>query len=578
VTLEELAARFPGGKWSSSGKYETHCPVKSGHKHDDRNASLGMWRGDKGCLILKCQAGCAKQDILSAVRLTFKDLAAPSVAGSGPQYVAEYRYDREDGTQVATKFRTADKRFFWRQADGRWNLEGVTLPLFGLPELLRSESGSVVGIAEGEKDALNLRKQGLAATTNPHGADKSGSKWLPRYTDWLKQNLPSREFVIFADNDEAGTVQAEVIGESLKRAGLTVRFADLQGLGPGEDVSDWLPRHTEAEFQALLRAPPHPLIEKLLSREQLRNQPPPVWQIEGLFQEASIVEVYGESNHGKSLVGVDIALSVVRAGSWSAREIRKPGAVVYVNADGGAGFADRLRWWEKANGEGAIFEFWTYPEELLLHDPKQIRWFIDGLAELEDAPVMIFFDTLSQCIPGVNENQQEQMSLVVSNLNAIKREYGATTFLLHHVGKDGLNRGSTVIPGAADTIIRCSQVLGELIELRCEKQRNGRKFEPLYFQMRYHGIDEGVYLVQADGPTPARAREEREQRVLDALKFNGDWLSRAELKDRLVGIGDGSLRRYLERLMEDGLIREDERPNPVGHPSKVYLYTAPIED
>lgn len=579
MTLEELVAYFPDAKPTKNG-YKMRCPA-----HDDRNPSLGIGRGDNGGLVMCCQAGCTNADILAAKGLTLKDLAPPTnghYATNGRQWgeiVAVYRYDDERGEPLYEVCRTADKQFPQRLPGAtKWGIGETRRVLFGLPELLASKEGDVIGIAEGEKDVLNLRRAGLVATSNPGGADRDGRKWREEYTLWLKTQLPGRKFLIFADQDEAGIGHAGAVYHSLVRAGCPVRTLDLEGLKRGEDISDWLARHSQAEFDALIRPPPHPLVLRLLSRDALRNLPPPSWQIEGVFYEQSIVEVYGESNHGKSLVGMDIGLNLVRGGVWADRCIVTAGAVLYVNADGGPGFSPRLRAWELANGTDAAYEFWTYPMELLIADDRQMAEFTEGLAHLPEPPAMIVIDTLSQCIPGVNENQQEDMSRVIAHFNAIKRQYGTTIMLLHHVGKDGLNRGSTVIPGAADTIIRVTQQPGDLVELRCDKQRDGRKFPPIYFQIRPHGNEEGVYLEHTEEPGPSvTGREEREQQVVDALQDAGGWLTRDEIKLRVRDVSAASIYRYLKKLMGEGLVMEDERPNPLGRDAKVYLYTQPRE-
>lgn len=569
MSIEDFVSHFPGGRWRGD-EYVVCCPG-----HEDKKPSLGISRGKHGGIVMCCQAGCANHDILAKVGLDLTALAPPRSNGAPPTGETVYVYHDEEGNPLFEVVRTADKHF-WQLLPGahKGGVGEVRRVLFELPRLLKTASGDTIFIVEGEKDCWRLWKLGLPGTTNAQGA----GKWRQEYTDWLKEHLPDRKFVILPDNDPPGIKHAEEVEQSLKRAGLAVRAVLLPGLPAKGDVSDWLAGgKTKEELLAAIRPPPHPLLSVLLSRAALRDQSPPVWQIDGLFQEASIIEIYGESNHGKSLVGVDIGLSLVRAGYWCGREIKKPGAVVYVNADGGAGFSDRLRWWERANGDEAIFDFWTYPMELLLHDPVQVRWFIEGLRELEDAPALVFFDTLSQCIPGANENQQEQMSIVVSGLNAIKREFGATCCLLHHVGKDGMNRGSTVIPGAADTIIRCAQVTTDLIELRCEKQRNGRKFDPLYFEMHRHGLDEGVYLVQGEAPGLHSVREAKEQEVLTIFREAGRWMGRDEARRHLPHLSPAALFRHIRALLEQGHLIEEEAGEGEGRRAKVYLYRPSVD-
>lgn len=69
MTLNELLGLLRNVKGpTGKGEYVCQCPA-----HDDRHASLWVTEGDKG-IIMKCQAGCSKEDILRALRLSVYDL------------------------------------------------------------------------------------------------------------------------------------------------------------------------------------------------------------------------------------------------------------------------------------------------------------------------------------------------------------------------------------------------------------------------------------------------------------------------------------------------------------------------
>ena len=89
-------------------------------------------------------------------------------------------------------------------------------------------------MAEGEKDADALRALGAVATCNPMGSGKE--KWLDEYS----QALTGANVVILPDNDEAGLAHAHRIAASLQGKARRVRVAELPGLAPKGDVSDWL--------------------------------------------------------------------------------------------------------------------------------------------------------------------------------------------------------------------------------------------------------------------------------------------------------------------------------------------------
>ena len=68
MTLEEFLSRFESSRRSGSG-YIVRCPA-----HEDNKASLSVRRGDRVPIILKCQAGCKTEAVVSAMGLTMADL------------------------------------------------------------------------------------------------------------------------------------------------------------------------------------------------------------------------------------------------------------------------------------------------------------------------------------------------------------------------------------------------------------------------------------------------------------------------------------------------------------------------
>ena len=137
--------------------------------------------------------------------------------------VATYDYRDEDGLLLFQTVRYAPKGFVQRRPDGagdwEWNLKGVRRVLYRLPELLAADPTKPVFIVEGEKDADNLIKLGLVATTNPMGA----KKWLPEYSVYLE----GRHVVIVPHNDREGQVHAVKVAYSVQGVAKSVRVLDL---------------------------------------------------------------------------------------------------------------------------------------------------------------------------------------------------------------------------------------------------------------------------------------------------------------------------------------------------------------
>jgi hypothetical protein len=165
------------------------------------------------------------------------------------QPVAAYPYTDEDGVLLFEVVRFEPKDFRQRRPDGRggwiWNLDHVRRVPFHLPQLMAAK-GTTVHVVEGEKDVLALERLGLVATCNPGGA----GKWRLEFAEYFR----GADVVILPDNDEAGESHARQVAANLKPVAARLRILRLLGLGPKEDVSDWIARGGTAEELARLAA------------------------------------------------------------------------------------------------------------------------------------------------------------------------------------------------------------------------------------------------------------------------------------------------------------------------------------
>jgi hypothetical protein len=190
-----------------------------------------------GKILVHCHADCSVNNICAALGLEIKNLFEDNRQSSGGEIIATYDYKDANGNLLFQVCRTADKKFFQRRPDGNggWvnGLGNVKPVLYRLPELLQAvQRGETVFIPEGEKDVHSLEKIGLAATTNPMGAEK----WRDHYSDWLK----SANCVILPDNDEPSRKHAERVARNLRGRAASVKVLGLPGLPYKGDVNDWL--------------------------------------------------------------------------------------------------------------------------------------------------------------------------------------------------------------------------------------------------------------------------------------------------------------------------------------------------
>ncbi len=233
--IELILSRLDKVKQAGNG-YMARCPA-----HADKNPSLSITEGDDGRVLLKCFAGCTTEDIVKALGLTMADLfphkEKPAQHRKKTSQKPTYVYVNEEGKPLFGIIRTPEKQFMAVRPDknGGWiyGMGKVTPTLYNLPRVVEAASkGELVFVVEGEKDADNLTKVGLTATTNPFGAEK----WKPEYADYLI----SADVVIIPDNDKVGRRHALQVAQSLIGKAKRIRVLELPNLPPKGDVSDWL--------------------------------------------------------------------------------------------------------------------------------------------------------------------------------------------------------------------------------------------------------------------------------------------------------------------------------------------------
>lgn len=247
-----------------SGYWTAKCPA-----HGDRHASLSIRQGKYGKVLLRCFTGCPTESILSVMALSFGDLyldadreawlqkkreaesRCPSIKTPNSRKAfgpleATYTYTDERGELVAEKQRREGKLFLWRrpQAGGGWlwKVDRASLPIYRLHEVVKA---SVVLLVEGEKDADNMAKLGICATTAPNGA----KSWKPEYAPLFA----GKKVFIIPDSDKPGVAYAGMAGKQIAEH---AKFVRIVSVWPAKDVSDYLLNHTPAELSALMKAKP----------------------------------------------------------------------------------------------------------------------------------------------------------------------------------------------------------------------------------------------------------------------------------------------------------------------------------
>ena len=270
--LSALQSRGSKIKKTSNG-WEANCP--NSPTHVDDTASLSISTGSENKVILKCQADCRTEDIISSIGLEWKDLfeEIEKIDHRRVSYNTTYEY-KKNGILVLqvfkTKFSDGKKKFYQRRPhkeswayglsaswykknNGEWKIlksdngennknekpqtkgeiewiEECERPLYRFDEIAKALSEKkTIYIAEGEKDVETLVEWGFDATCNLMGA----GKWKEEYSKLLSRS----KVVVLSDMDKAGLEHSLHVCKDLKAHGCTVKCILPQD--GNKDITDW---------------------------------------------------------------------------------------------------------------------------------------------------------------------------------------------------------------------------------------------------------------------------------------------------------------------------------------------------
>lgn len=251
---------------------------------------------------------------------------------------------------------------------------------------------------------------------------------------------------------------------------------------------------------------------RFMTDAEVEQMPPPEWLIGDHLPAGRLSVIFGEYGSAKSFLALDWALRIATGKPWMGQPV-KAGVVAYVAGEGIGGLGKRIRAWKARNG-------WTGPTKLyLLGDPPQllraqdIVALCEAIRTLPETPQFIVIDTLARSMVGGNENDQEDMGLAVAAADRLRIEFGAHVALLHHKphGADR-TRGSTVLPGAADTLIKVVKD-GDLITVSCDKQKDYAAFDRAYLRLEVVALDDYADQTSCVLTPTEPGKKQREERA-----------------------------------------------------------------
>ncbi len=241
----------------------------------------------------------------------------------------------------------------------------------------------------------------------------------------------------------------------------------------------------------------------------------PGWVIKGVIPRAELVVLFGESGAGKSFVALDLAAAITRGIDWRGHRT-KAGRVVYLAAEGGGGFRNRLSAYQIHHS----IELDELPLGIVHAAPSFLQKadVLDVARAIGKCDVLVI-DTFAQVTAGANENAAEDIGKALAHCRGLHRATGAVVVLVHHAGKDLSKgaRGWSGLRAAADAEIEVSRYPSGRV-LRVSKQKDGEDGREYGFDLEVVniGFDEDGDVIDScvvrDADVPLSSRNVKDKK------------------------------------------------------------------
>ncbi len=266
--------------------------------------------------------------------------------------------------------------------------------------------------------------------------------------------------------------------------------------------------------------------------------------IKNLISDMSVNFLMGEEGCGKSLLAMNLALSIaVGAKQWLSYDIEKHGKVLFLNNElSFPDFARRLqKMVDRLPALGDISNI-IIPKEVPALDNC---WETLNETCQQEKPCLIVVDCLYFTYDNKNENDSSQMKALMRQFMTLRDRYGLAVLIVHHTKKgsqyqrmhNDQMRGSNVFGGSADTTLqirRSSSNEGK----RIIKPLKGRHISDDMRKCRLLSLDPENLWFKDEGETDEGEHIAMEtqtaQESIDFKSIFGDAteLSRKEIQER----------------------------------------------
>lgn len=254
------------------------------------------------------------------------------------------------------------------------------------------------------------------------------------------------------------------------------------------EVAEYAAAETAAET-------PAPKLYQLISDLTAEALPIPNQGLDGIYPHGGLVTLYGPRGIGKTFLGLGWGFGHT-VGAWQGRRAVL-GPAVHILSEGRGGLGVRVRAQKEYLGLEGEAGVYFIPTAVPMLNVVEVDRLIATIETLAAPPALILWDTLSRTFVGGDENSSKDMAEYVAAVDRVKERVGGTAVVLHHTGHSTeRERGSSVLGGAADTIIAMRERDGA-IELVCEKQKDAPPFPTIPLTLQAVGASCVVKLHDA---------------------------------------------------------------------------------
>jgi hypothetical protein len=600
----------------------TQCPI-----HDDHRPSLKVDHGKEVPTVVTCYAGCDNSDIWYWIEQEFQgnDHTPPpdfqptvtkTAKSAGPvltveQYAAYLHVPvkflqnlgiQQSGLGVAFAFNSLAHKIRRLDSKGqrtfRWeNGESHQFPLFPMPQ---KELPPEVWICEGETDGIVARHLGLEAFGTTSGAAATPKHLTVAHFSSLKRR-GVKTVVLVPHVDDAGRKAVSLLTTSAQAAGLDVRVCDLEEekADPFDDVT-WQPKDLHEWILAQdTHAPLHLLRERCVTQVKFKHVEGGYsfiehadehidWVIPELIAAGDVIGVVAPPKNLKTYFALSLLHSMAACEPFLRRgslQPTKPQRVMMVEEEGHkVHFAKRMRRVARAYDDGWQVEpIIRWSSGFILEEVA-----VDALiAEINFHDIdVLMLDPWQRITAGADESSASETAAMWDEIFRIRKETGCTILIIHHMRKDAeltpdAIRGSSRFRGEVDAslLLRYDSdggILYLVAEGRDIPHSAGDGAHPIrvIWEEEYQEVfaldgaefEETVSITLKKGG----AADVNKQKVLDALKLSGDWMTKKEI-EMATGFSKDTVGRHLNHLVEEQAVRLD--PDSAG-PGRAARYQA----